>query len=90
MILHWLSTAWRSLIANPLFSLITIASLASWPLGLWLSGSWLQQYAYRTKLGLLALPLASLIVIAFAALAVGLNTARAAAIRPSFALRTAT
>ncbi|HEV7690468.1 MAG TPA: FtsX-like permease family protein [Hyphomonadaceae bacterium] len=66
-----------------------IASLASWPVGLWLSSAWLQLYAYRTELGLLALPLASVIVIAFAALAVGLNTARAAAIRPSFALRAA-
>jgi putative ABC transport system permease protein len=67
-----------------------LASLASWPVGWWLSTTWLHQYAYRTDLGLFALPVASVIVIAFAALAVGLNTFRAAVIRPGLALRTAT
>src|SRR6185295_7727534 len=50
-----------------------LASLASWPVGWWLCSTWLQQYAYRTELGLLVLPLASLVVVAFATLAVGLN-----------------
>jgi putative ABC transport system permease protein len=67
-----------------------IASVAAWPLAWWIANSWLEGYVYRTALGPAVLPLASAIVVSFVALAVGLNTARAAAIRPSFALRTAT
>jgi putative ABC transport system permease protein len=68
----------------------SIASVLSWPIAYWLSNGWLEQYVYRTSLGPVVLPVASAIVVGFVALAVGLNTARAAAIRPSFALRTAT
>jgi putative ABC transport system permease protein len=67
-----------------------IASIVAWPLGWWISSGWLETYVYRTSLGLAVLPVASLIVLAFVALAVGLNITRAAAIRPSLALRTAT
>jgi putative ABC transport system permease protein len=66
-----------------------IASAFAWPLAWWISNGWLETYVYRTALGPVVLPAASLIILAFVALAVGLNTARAAAIRPSFALRTA-
>ncbi|HEV7690466.1 MAG TPA: FtsX-like permease family protein [Hyphomonadaceae bacterium] len=66
-----------------------ISSMLSWPIAYWLSNGWLEQYVYRTSLGPVVLPVASAIVVGFVALAVGLNTARAAAIRPSFALRTA-
>jgi putative ABC transport system permease protein len=66
-----------------------IATLLSWPAAWWLSNSWLNGYVYRTSLGLAALPVASAIVVAFVALAVGLNTLKAAAIRPSTALRSA-
>jgi hypothetical protein len=44
MILHWLTTAWRSLIANPLFSLITIASLSIGCAGALLAGSLIRQH----------------------------------------------
>jgi len=67
-----------------------IASVLSWPIAYWLSNGWLEQYVYRTSLGPVVLPVASAIVVGFVALAVGLNTTRAAAIRPSFALRSAT
>jgi putative ABC transport system permease protein len=67
-----------------------IASLLAWPFAWLFSSAWLEGYVYRTSLGPIVLPAATAIVIAFVALAVGLNTARAAAIRPSFALRTAT
>jgi putative ABC transport system permease protein len=67
-----------------------ISSVVAWPVAFWLANSWLEGYVYRTALGPAVLPVASLIVLAFVALAVGFNTARAAAIRPSFALRTAT
>jgi hypothetical protein len=44
MILHWLTTGWRSLIANPLFSLITVASLAIGCCGALLAGSNIKQH----------------------------------------------
>ncbi|HEV7690464.1 MAG TPA: FtsX-like permease family protein [Hyphomonadaceae bacterium] len=66
-----------------------MASLLAWPVAWWVSSAWLETYVYRTSLGPVVLPAASLIILAFVALAVGFNTARAAAIRPSFALRTA-
>jgi hypothetical protein len=44
MILHWLSTAWRSLLANPLFSLITIASLSVGCCGALLAGANIKQH----------------------------------------------
>jgi putative ABC transport system permease protein len=44
MILHWLKTGWRSLIANPLFSLITIASLSVGCCGALLAGATIRQH----------------------------------------------
>jgi hypothetical protein len=44
MIGHWLSTAWRQLIASPLFSLITIASLSIGCCGALLAGAVIKQH----------------------------------------------
>jgi putative ABC transport system permease protein len=64
-----------------------IATLLAWPIGWWLAEQWLMGFVYRTELGLIVLPLATFAVIAFVAIAVSLNATRAAAIRPSTALR---
>jgi putative ABC transport system permease protein len=64
-----------------------IAGLIAWPIGLWIADQWLSSFVYRTDLGWAVLPAASFIVVAFVALAVSLSAARAAAIRPSPALR---
>jgi putative ABC transport system permease protein len=66
------------------------ASLIGWPIAWWLSSEWINQYVYRTSLGFIILPIATLFVVSFVVLAVGLSAARAAAIRPGFALRAAT
>jgi putative ABC transport system permease protein len=66
-----------------------IATLIAWPIAFWIANEWLQRFVYRTTLGAFMLPLASLAIVAFVALAVSLNATRAAAVRPSFALRTA-
>ena len=44
MMLHWLTAGWRSLVANPLFSLITVASLAIGCCGALLAGSNIRQH----------------------------------------------
>ncbi|HEY7798586.1 MAG TPA: ABC transporter permease, partial [Hyphomonadaceae bacterium] len=44
MLLHWLTAGWRSLVANPLFSLITVASLAIGCCGALLAGSNIRQH----------------------------------------------
>jgi putative ABC transport system permease protein len=44
MLLHWLTAGWRSLVANPLFSLITVASLAIGCCGALLAGSNIKQH----------------------------------------------
>jgi putative ABC transport system permease protein len=64
-----------------------IASLLAWPVGFWLANEWLMDFIYRTELGWVAPLFATLIVIAFVALAVGLSSARAAAMRPAGALQ---
>jgi putative ABC transport system permease protein len=66
------------------------SSMLGWPIAWWLSAEWLNQYVYRTSLGLIVLPLATVAVVAFVALAVGLSAGRASAIRPGLALRAAT
>jgi putative ABC transport system permease protein len=62
-------------------------SLLAWPVGYWLASDWLADFKYQTPLGWAVLPVASIIVVAFVALAVGLSSARAAAMRPGLALR---
>jgi hypothetical protein len=64
-----------------------VASILACPLAWCIAYGWLTVYVYRTDLGLVILPVASLAVLAFVALAVGFNTLRAAAIRPGNALR---
>jgi putative ABC transport system permease protein len=62
-------------------------SLLAWPVGYWLASDWLADFKYQTPLGWAVLPVASVIVMTFVALAVGLSSARAAAMRPGLALR---
>jgi putative ABC transport system permease protein len=66
------------------------ASMLAWPIAWWLSTEWLNQYAYRTSLGLVVLPVATLAVVAFVTFAVGLSAGWASAIRPGLALKAAT
>src|SRR5262245_40703623 len=65
-----------------------IASVVSWLVGWWLANIWLSGFVYRTQMGLVILPIASVLVIAFVGLAVGFNALRAAAVRPNIALHT--
>src|SRR5262245_5334822 len=44
MIQHWFTTGWRSLVANPLFSLITIISLSIGCCGALLVGANIKQH----------------------------------------------
>ncbi|MND06244.1 hypothetical protein D3C83_275140 [compost metagenome] len=62
-------------------------SLLAWPVGYWLASEWLADFKYQTPLGWAVMPVASIIVMGFVALAVGLSSARAAAMRPGLALR---
>lgn len=62
-------------------------SLLAWPLGFWIANQWLLGFVYRTQLGWIVPLVATLIVMAFVALAVGLSSARAAGMRPGLALR---
>ncbi len=62
-------------------------SLLAWPVGYWIANQWLLGFVYRTQLGWLVPLMATLIVMSFVALAVGLSSARAAAMRPGLALR---
>jgi putative ABC transport system permease protein len=64
-----------------------IASLVAWPIGLWIANEWLLGFVYRTSLGLAVLPAATVLIVAFTAFAVLISAIRAAAIRPSAALR---
>jgi putative ABC transport system permease protein len=66
-----------------------VASVLSWPIAWWVSESWLATFVYRTALGPALLPLASMIIVGALAVAVSFNAFRAAAVRPSFALRSA-
>jgi putative ABC transport system permease protein len=63
------------------------ASVSAWPVAWWVSQAWLDGFAYRTQMGPLLAPLASLAVVGALALAVSFNALRAAAVRPNSALR---
>jgi putative ABC transport system permease protein len=65
-----------------------LATIVAWPVGWWLSQQWLTAFIYRTELGVAVLPAATMAVMLLVGLAVGLNALRAAAIRPTVALRT--
>jgi putative ABC transport system permease protein len=64
-----------------------VISLLAWPIGFWIGNQWLLGFVYRTQLGWFVPLVATAIVTAFVALAVGLSSARAAAMRPGLALR---
>jgi putative ABC transport system permease protein len=64
-----------------------VATVLAWPVAWWVSQTWLETFVYRTVLGPALLPLSSGIIVAALALAVSFNAFRAAAIRPSLALR---
>jgi putative ABC transport system permease protein len=64
-----------------------IATVVAWPIGLLIANEWLSSFVYRTSLGGLVLPIASVAVVGFVAAAVAFSAIRAAAIRPGLALR---
>jgi putative ABC transport system permease protein len=65
----------------------TVISLLAWPVGFWIGNQWLLGFVYRTQLGWFVPLVATLVVMAFVAVAVGLSSARAAAMRPGLALQ---
>jgi putative ABC transport system permease protein len=83
------ATPWRitTLVVSREILFAGIASVLAWPAAYWIAEGWLTSFAYRTALGPTLLPLASAIVLAAVAVAVGISAVRAAAIRPSSALR---
>jgi putative ABC transport system permease protein len=64
-----------------------IASLVAWPVGWWIANGWLSGFVYRTSLGPALLPAASLAILTFLALAIGLSATRGSLMRPGMALR---
>ena len=66
---------------------VLLANLVAWPFAYWAARSWLQGFAYRTRVPLRVFPLAGILTLAVALLTVGYQAIRAARGRPIDALR---
>ena len=75
------------LFTNDFARLIVIANIIAWPLGYVVVERWLQRYSYRIDLDWKIFALSGAIVLAVAAVTMLIGGLRAAAMRPSVALR---
>jgi putative ABC transport system permease protein len=76
-----------SLFSKNFLWLIALANAIAWPVGYVVMRSWLQNYAFRTSLGLGIFVLAGILALFSALLAVGYQTLRAATADPVRSLR---
>ncbi len=77
-----------SLLSKDFIWLVVIAVLISVPLAWWAAGKWLQGFAYRMDISWWLFAVAALIIVAIAAVTIGLQTVKAAFANPVKSLRT--
>ena len=75
------------LLSNEFLFLVLISNVLAWPLAWVLMSGWLQSFAYRTTLAFWIFIMASLSVLAFALLTVGIQAIKAATANPVKSLR---
>lgn len=66
---------------------VALANLIAWPLAYYLMNRWLQNFAYRTSVGVRPFILSTLLILGISALTVGFHSARAALANPIDSLR---
>jgi predicted permease len=75
------------LLSRKFLRLVILANIIAWPLAYYLMNKWLQDFAYRTDLGLWTFILSGFIALAIALFSVSYQSFRAAATTPVKALR---
>jgi putative ABC transport system permease protein len=77
-----------SLLSKDFLKLVLIAVVVATPLGWWASNQWLQTFAYRIRMDWWLFLIAALVIIAIAALTIGIQVVKAAVANPVKSLRT--
>ncbi len=66
---------------------IAAANIISWPLAIFFTNRWLDNFAYRTSFPLWVLPLTGVLTLGIALITVGLISAKASSANPIDSLR---
>lgn len=76
-----------NLVANDFIKLVLIANVIAWPLAYYAMNKWLQNFAYRTDIGLWIFVLSGILALAIALLTVSSQAIKAARANPVESLR---
>lgn len=100
MIFNYIKVTLRNILKHKGYAFINIAGLAigmvcclliadvlAWPLAYFAMTSWLQNYAYRTDLGVVIFLLALVLALLVALISVSFQALRAAISQPAYALK---
>ena len=75
------------LLCREFFLLVLLANAIAWPVAYFLMRDWLQNYAYRTSLGLIIFLAAMIAALAVAIISVSFQAIRAAHANPAESLK---
>jgi len=75
------------ILSREFIALVLVANLIAWPIAYFVIGSWLENFHYRIAMGPSVFLLGSVLTIVIAALAVGVQSVKAATRDPVTALR---
>ena len=75
------------LLAREYVKCIAVASVIAWPIGYFVMGRWLQNFAYRTSVGIEIFILSGLVAFVFALITVSYQSIKAAVANPVDSLR---
>ena len=75
------------LLAREYVKCIAVAALIAWPIGYFVMGRWLQNFAYRTSIGIEIFILSGLVAFVFALITVSYQSIKAAIANPADSLR---
>jgi ABC-type antimicrobial peptide transport system permease subunit len=75
------------LLCREFFVLVLLANIIAWPVAYFVMGNWLQDFAYRTSLGLLTFVLTMALALVIALLTVSFQAVKAAVANPVDALK---
>jgi putative ABC transport system permease protein len=83
----WRKKSFVILLTKDFLKLVAAAVVIATPLAYWLSGKWLQDFAYRVELGVGVFALAGVLALAIAFVTVAGQSWRAARQNPMWSLR---
>ena len=76
------------MVSKEFLTLISISIIIAFPIAFYMMNSWLQNYVYRTKMGVMIFIIAALITIAITFITISYKAYKAAVLNPANSLRT--